>query len=451
MAPFFYAKKAECKRSGNAQLMIVKYKIAITFFVLGFVCLLSFYLIGSEVDEDGFLKEPFALIPLGWLLIVLGWIAFLVTFLCLPVRFFHGVFQGVFHGDKQFARADCQSRLPKQIARVATALMVSSVFLFLLNNYAIFWLDLPGIGATLEHLGFFDLGTKEIAPNTISPDKIMGAYAQLVLVLFAIFAAAMLVLKSPNRSLDQDAVLYSALAAYIVRGAFWAIFFIGLVDMTISFLRVEGLLEAVVGEHLNRQLGRPIFRGTYIHYPLLISGFVLALFTRTLGFIWLSGLIVVAEFLIVLTRFVFSYEQAFMGDLVRFWYAGLFLFASAYTLLCDGHVRVDVFYANFSARGRALTNAFGALFLGLPLMWIILLQGMAGKGSIINSPLLSFEISQSGFGMYTKYLMAGYLVIFAVSMLIQFTAFILSNLSILLSGHKHPPPSPHNNSSIIQT
>ena len=36
-----------------------------------------------------------------------------------------------------------------------------------------------------------------------------------------------------------------------------------------------------------------------------------------------------------------------MGDLVRYWYAGLFLFASAYTLFEDGHVRVDVFYTNY--------------------------------------------------------------------------------------------------------
>jgi len=39
--------------------------------------------------------------------------------------------------------------------------------------------------------------------------------------------------------------------------------------------------------------------------------------------------------MIVISRFIFSYEQAFMADLVRFWYGALFLFASAYTLLED--------------------------------------------------------------------------------------------------------------------
>ena len=54
-----------------------------------------------------------------------------------------------------------------------------------------------------------------------------------------------------------------------------------------------------------------------------------------------------------------------MGDLVRFWYAGLFLFASAYTLVHDGHVRVDVLYANFSEKGKALTNSIGSPAIGV--------------------------------------------------------------------------------------
>ena len=313
-----------------------------------------------------------------------------------------------------------------QLIRIAAALMVLAVFVFLLDNYAVFWLEWPGLTRMLAHLGILEGNGKPI------PDEsLIYGWVELTVVAACGLAVVLLVLRSPSRSLDRDADLYTAIAAYLVRGAFWSVFFIGLADMFISFLRVEGLLPALVGDHLATQLGRSIFRGSYIHYPLMAAGFIIALFTRTLGFIWLALLIVAAEFLIVLTRFVFSYEQVFMGDLVRFWYAGLFLFASSYTLVHDGHVRVDVFYANFSPRGKALTNAYGSLLLGLPLCWNILIQGMAGKGSMINSPMLSFEIAQSGFGMYTKYLMAGYLVVFAVTMAIQFTAFFLSNFQVL--------------------
>ena len=129
--------------------------------------------------------------------------------------------------------------------------------------------------------------------------------------------------------------------------------------------------------------------------------------------------------MIVISRFIFSYEQVFMGDLVRFWYAALFLFASAYTLLQESHVRVDVFYTNFTTRKKGMVNAAGALFLGISLCWIILFVGMKSKSAIINSPILAFETTQTGFGMYVKYMMAGFLAHFAISMMVQFVSQML--------------------------
>ena len=78
---------------------------------------------------------------------------------------------------------------------------------------------------------------------------------------------------------------------------------------------------------------------------------------------------------IVLARFVFAYEQTFMGDLVRFWYAALFLFASAYTLKEDAHVRVDVFYAGYQA-DAVDADVTGTVAFGLLPGWLILVRGM---------------------------------------------------------------------------
>ena len=321
------------------------------------------------------------------------------------------------------------------IFRTIAALMVTALFLFLIDNTLIYWFSWPGVTNILTHWGLLQ---PERSFKPLVDDQILKGVIQISVFFFAILLTFFLVFKNSTRSLAEDSSLYTDMAAFIVRAAFWAIFLVGLVDMVISFLRVEEFLAPVVGEYLNTQLGRSVFRGSYVHFPLIIAAVVIACFSRSLGFIWLASLIVIAEFIIVITRFIFSYEQAFMGDLVRFWYAGLFLFSSAYTLLHDGHVRVDVLYANFSERGKALTNSLGSLLLGLPLCWNILIQGTSGKGSIINSPLLSFEISQSGFGMYTKYLMAGYLLIFALSMAIQFVGFALSNIDILKSNHLEP-------------
>ena len=292
--------------------------------------------------------------------------------------------------------------------RLLTALVVVALPLYLLHNHLHFWLGWPRPG-------------------------VAGALAYLQLGAAMLGAAGCLYWAWSRRflPLDRDAQFYSACSAYVVRAAFWGVLLIGLVDGVISFLRVENLLQAAVGETLAGELGRQRFRGPWVHMPLLGLSLLIALRLRDVSVIWLALLVVLAELLIVICRFVFSYEQVFMGDLVRFWYAALFLFASAYTLMHDAHVRVDVLYAQFSRRTKALTTSLGVLLLGWPVCWTIILQGTANRGASINGPLLGFEISQSGFGMYVKYLMAGFLLVFAVSMALQFASLLLNHLAEL--------------------
>lgn len=307
--------------------------------------------------------------------------------------------------------------------------MVAVGLLFVLDNYLILWRDWPGLQTFFAHRGWFGV---EPLRTALDSTAVTLGWVQILTYLGTIAGIVVFVLRTRERSLQADSETLTALAAYIVRAAFWAILFIGLADSAISFLRVEGLLPQVVGEGLSTDLGRSSFRGSYIHYPLIGLALVVAYFSRTLGFTWLALLIVAAEIQIVLARFVFSYEQAFMSDLVRFWYGGLFLFASAHTLVAEGHVRVDILYTGFSERGKAWSNTLGSLLLGIPLCWVILTMGLRGKSSLINSPLLNFEVTQQGYGLYVKYFMAGFLVIYAISMLAQFTSQFLSNVAVLL-------------------
>jgi TRAP-type mannitol/chloroaromatic compound transport system permease small subunit len=309
---------------------------------------------------------------------------------------------------------------------------------FLINNYLIHWRDWPGIGNLFSHLQWF--GAEALRKPLADGAPLLG-WLQILLYVVLVGLVAAYVGKTSKRSLRVDAEHLSGLAAFIIRAAFWSVLLIGVMDTVISFLRVEGLLALFVGEKLTTELGLSQFRGAFVHYPLILISLAIAYFTPTLGFAWLTLLVVIAELQIVIARFIFSYEQAFMGDLVRFWYAALFLFASAYTLTEEGHVRVDVLYAGFSERKKAWSNALGSLFLGLPLCWIILSMGMAGRATVINSPLLSFETSQSGFGLYVKYLMAGFLAVFAVSMMVQFTSYFLSSVADLRGEPGKPKPA----------
>jgi TRAP-type mannitol/chloroaromatic compound transport system permease small subunit len=302
---------------------------------------------------------------------------------------------------------------------------VAIAIAYVINNFLCFWLDWPGVVAFLSTVGLLPGGAKPVEGTAL----VLGGL-QTLMFAGAVIAAVIGVRRTESRTLREDATTMSAIANYIVRAAFWAVLLIGAIDALISFLRVEDLLPAIVGDDFATELGRSRFRGPYIHFPLLLISMVIAAFTpRSLGFHWLALLVVVAELFIVLSRFVFSYEQAFQGDLVRFWYGALFLFASAYTLFEDGHVRVDVLYAGFQDKTKAKVNIFGSVVLGLLLCWTIMVFGMWSQSSIINSPLLAYEVSQSGFGMYVKYWMAGFLAIFAVTMSIQFTSLTIESIA----------------------
>jgi len=312
--------------------------------------------------------------------------------------------------------------------RAAAAAMVAYVLVFLFNTYLIFVKGWPGPINFLKHqqwLGFSPLR------NALEDSAISQGWIQFLMLLAVLVFAALWVHKTHHRNLRDDAKLWSDFSAYIIRAAFWAILLIGLVDVFISFLRIENFLEIFVGQELTIQLGRSSFRGTYVLYPMFIVGAIIAYFSKGLDFIWLALLVVVTEFLIVIARFIFSYEQAFMGDLVRFYYAALFLFASSYALVSEGHVRVDVLYASFNKRKKYITNVVGCLILGLPLCWIILLSGMWNRGSSLTGPILTFEGYQQGYGMYVKYIMVGFLIIYAVSMLVQFVSYALENMANL--------------------
>jgi len=318
------------------------------------------------------------------------------------------------------------------ISRGLAYTMVSAVFLYLINNYLVYWQNWPGTWNLMSHYGF--LGLERLNPE-LSDELVTRGWVQFTIYLVILILSFLYAFKTSTRTLLQDSTRFAALSAYIIRISFWSVLLVGLADMIISLLRIEDLLRFFVGEDLGKQLGRPIFRGTWVHYPLIILSCLLAARFRSISFSWLAIMVVLAEFSIVITRFVFSYEQAYMGDIVRFWYAGLFLFASAYTLVEEGHVRVDVLYAGFSRKKKAWIDSLGCILLGLPICWVILMHGMGGKGNSINSP---FEVTQSGYGMYVKYLMAGFLVIFAVSMLVQFVSYLLFNISELTLGSDDP-------------
>lgn len=284
--------------------------------------------------------------------------------------------------------------------------MVAVTGAYLVENWLVFWRGWP---TALSLFG--------------APSAPAGLTAGLYLL--AALAAVAVAFAHAGRGLRDDQLRITALARFLARAAFWAVLLVGIADATVSLMRNEGMLLVLFGEEVQSNAGSARWRGPHVHLPMVLLGVAIAAVTRGPGVIWLALLVVAAELTMVISRFVFSYQQAFMSDLVRFWYSALFLFASAQTLAEDAHVRVDILYASLSRRAKALVNGFGAVVFGMTLCWVILILGTASPAATINGPMLRLEIGQSSAGMFVKYLMAGFLGVFAVTMMVQFAAMLL--------------------------
>ena len=87
---------------------------------------------------------------------------------------------------------------------------------------------------------------------------------------------------------------------------------------------------------------------------------------------WAALLMVLVQFGVVLLRYVFGFSFIALNESVLYLHSTLFMLGAGYTLMVNGHVRVDIFYAKGSKRTKSRIDVFGHLFLLLPSMAVLL-------------------------------------------------------------------------------
>lgn len=89
------------------------------------------------------------------------------------------------------------------------------------------------------------------------------------------------------------------------------------------------------------------------------------------GTSWLTLLLVILVCFDVITRYLLSDTAAWIMELEWHLFSLIFLLGAAYAFKNDRHVRVDLFYANFSKRDKALVNLIGNSIFLIP--WCIVI------------------------------------------------------------------------------
>lgn len=102
---------------------------------------------------------------------------------------------------------------------------------------------------------------------------------------------------------------------------------------------------------------------------------VLKLFSRLIdilnewigrGVAWVTLALVLVIFVDVVMRYLFNTSFVFTQELEWHLFAFIFLIGAGYTLLHDGHVRVDIIYQRLGWKGQAWINLFGVVFFLIP-------------------------------------------------------------------------------------
>lgn len=87
---------------------------------------------------------------------------------------------------------------------------------------------------------------------------------------------------------------------------------------------------------------------------------------------WLAGVLVAVQFAVVVLRYAYGSSYIWMQESVIYLHATLFMLAIGWVYLHDAHVRVDVLYAGWSARAKALADLLGILVAVLPFCALVI-------------------------------------------------------------------------------
>jgi TRAP-type mannitol/chloroaromatic compound transport system permease small subunit len=128
-----------------------------------------------------------------------------------------------------------------------------------------------------------------------------------------------------------------------------------------------------------------------------------------------------------------GFSSLWLRESLLYFHVALVLFAAAWTLRNDGHVRVDIFYADARPRTQAWIDLIGALALLIPFMLAILWF----CGPYVFRSWAVQEGSREAGGMQLVFLLKSAILLFALQMLLQGVSHAI-RAALALSGTDRP-------------
>ena len=133
------------------------------------------------------------------------------------------------------------------------------------------------------------------------------------------------------------------------------------------------------------------------------------------GVAWVTLLLVAVVFVDVCMRYIFNTSYVFVQELEWHLFGFIFLVGAGYTLLHDGHVRVDIIYQRLGLKGRAWVNLIGVIFFLIPGCLLVIITSW----KFVLNAWSMMEGSPDPGGIPFRYLIKGTIPVGFALMLLQ--------------------------------
>lgn len=145
------------------------------------------------------------------------------------------------------------------------------------------------------------------------------------------------------------------------------------------------------------------------------------------GVNWITLSLVLVVFSDVVMRYAFNTSFVCIQELEWHLFGLIFLLGAGYTLLYDGHVRVDVIYQRLGTKTRAWINFLGCILFLFPGCLLIIYTSL----DFVYESMKILEGSPDPGGIPLRFILKGCIPLGFVLFLLQGVSMLIRNLMII--------------------
>mgnify|MGYP001032740981 FL=1 len=147
---------------------------------------------------------------------------------------------------------------------------------------------------------------------------------------------------------------------------------------------------------------------------------------------WSALGLVLVQFGIVMINYLYSEGSIAVQEGLTYMHSLLFLGAAGYTLLHNGHVRVDIVYSKMDEKKKAWVNLLGTIIILFPVLIIIGIYALP----FVSQSWQIMERSIETSGLHIVYILKSMILLFVVNTFLQGVSISLHSL-LVLKGYEH--------------